>query len=156
MQVSISPCISVYFFDFFLYFLSGFALYGRVAFMKAVLAFTLRASLRLFKSAPCGLVFIQRKVTKRKDTQHARPAGTLRCSNEPAGCETRYRSDNTSRTPRLILCFSASLNGRFKVNPNTYPTPIISRHSGIPLAGIHSFNLYLDTGMRRYDGTWQG
>ena len=31
-------------------------------------------------------LLIQRKGSKRKDTRHARPAGTLRCSNEPAGC----------------------------------------------------------------------
>jgi len=39
-----------------------------------------------------------------------------------------------------------------KVNPNTKPTHSIYRHSGMPLAGIHSLNLFLDTGLRRYDG----
>jgi hypothetical protein len=39
---------------------------GRVSFMKAILAFTVRASLRLFASVPYGLVFGQRKDTKKK------------------------------------------------------------------------------------------
>ncbi len=76
-----------------------FALYGQVT-------FTLLA---------------QRKVTKRKGTRmlaHNKKTimGSLRCSIEPAGCETRYRSNSTSRNPRLDLHFSASLNGIFKIN----------------------------------------
>ena len=41
--------------------------------------------------------------------------GSLRCSNVPAGCETRYAQTVTSPYPRLILCFSADLNVKFKV-----------------------------------------
>jgi len=34
-----------------------------------------------------------------------------KCSNEPAGCEARCAQTDASRNLRLILCFSASLNG---------------------------------------------
>ena len=48
---------------------------------------------------------------------HACPSGSLRCSIESAGCETRASpSDSTPRNPQLDLRFSASLNGIFKIN----------------------------------------
>jgi hypothetical protein len=53
---------------------------GRDSFMKAILAFTLRASLRLFKSVPYGFVFGQRKDTNNKATLLCWPAAALRAS----------------------------------------------------------------------------
>ena len=50
--------------------------------------------------------------------------------------ELAIAQTDASRTLRPILCFSASLNG--------------TRHSGMPLAGIHSLP-FLDIGLRRYD-----
>ena len=46
------------------------------------------AHCRVFRrlSASSFSLLIQRKGSKRKDTRHAHPAGSLRCSNEPAGC----------------------------------------------------------------------
>jgi len=95
-------------------------------------------------SASIFSLLIQRKGTKRKDTQHARPAGSLWCSNEPAGCWTRCAQTDASRRPRPILCFSASLNGRVRSKAKTKyirlrskEKSIIFRHSGMLLAGIH-------------------
>ena len=57
----------------------------------------------------------------------------------------------TSRNPRLILCFSAGLNGRVKVKikdewlKTKDKRSINSRHSAMSLAGIHSFK---DSGYR--------
>jgi len=44
-------------------------------------------------------LLIQRKVTKRKDTQYDRLACSQRCSYVPAGCETRMRSDSHIMKP---------------------------------------------------------
>jgi len=71
-----------------------FALYGRVSFL-----------------------WWPKKRYQKKGHPHACPSGSLRCSNKLAGCETRYRSDNTPRNPQLILCFSASLNGIKSFSP---------------------------------------
>ena len=67
----------------------------------------------------------------------------------------------TSQNLRLILCFSAGLNGRLKIKSKdaglkTKDQRLKTKHSrllhsGIILAGIHSLKI-LDTGLRRYDG----
>ena len=44
-------------------------------------------------------LLIQRNVTKRKDTRHARPTGALRCSNEPAGCELATLGQHIPKPP---------------------------------------------------------
>jgi len=66
-----------------------FALYGRDSFMKAILTFTLRASLRLFKSVPYGFVFGQRKGSKRKASLPCWPAASLCASAQSGRCGTR-------------------------------------------------------------------
>jgi len=60
------------------------------------------------------------------------------------------RSDRRIPKPLAHPVLLGEPERAFKVNPNTKPTHIIYRHSGIPLAGIHSL-LFLDTGLRRYD-----
>ena len=62
---------------------------GRVSFMKAFLASTLRVSLRLFKSVPCEFVFGQRKGSKRKATLPCWPSASLRASSYSGRCGTR-------------------------------------------------------------------
>ena len=117
-----------------------FALYGRVTFMKAVLAFTLRASLRLFKSAPCGLVFIQRKVAKRKATLPCWPAVSLCASAWSGRCGSRYRSDSPRAIP-LQACSARQHKRGCKINNKVKtcvasdtvlhtPSPLF-RHTGV-------------------------
>ena len=100
-------------------------------------------------------MLIQRKVTKRKDTRHARPSGALRCSNEPAGCELAIAQTVTSRTLRFILCFSASLNRRFKVKSGVEGLKTKEKPSSSFRRASSRNPFYiktLDTGLRRYDG----
>ena len=69
------------------------------------------------------------------------------------------RSDSTSRNPRLILCFSASLNGRLEIKikdegQETKDQRDINYLSSFRHASSQNpfFLLILDTGIRRYDG----
>ena len=54
-----------------------------------------------------------KKSHQKKGYPTCTPCGCPAMLDWTGGMWTRCRSDSTSRHPRLILCFSASLNGRF-------------------------------------------